>query len=228
DLFRHLTFYYPHFDPPRVITMTSYVDYLHRVVLSDSLLFISLDNFLGSDHKFYKGIPRYFSERLNASQIIPDVAAKYARYYVPRPKKRSFLSYMVYYGKRLYFEEKMLPKTSAADLMGYTDKEIKWAQSNEKHIWSFFVEEDLLYKTDPDLRKRFFNIGPFTKFGLTLDNDSPSQLGRYIGWQIVKQFADKHKDLSLQELLQLNNKTLFEESNYKPRSHKRLRKQQKK
>lgn len=215
-LFQHMKFYYPSFKTPRVITLTSDVDYRHSVVVTDSLVLIGLDNYLGEDHKFYRGIQRYFSKTFIPSQIVPDVARKYAKNHVPKPDKRSLLAYMVYYGKIKYFEKLMLPDRPESDIMSYTTDEMDWADENEREIWGYFVESDLLYKTSPDLRKRFFDLGPFTKFGLQLDNESPSQLGKFIGLRIVEQFIEKHKDVTLQELLQIENETIFNESNYKP------------
>lgn len=215
-LFQHLDYYFPDFDPPQVITTTSYVDFRNRVLLSDGTLIIALDNFLGADHKFYRGIQRYIAKNLKETQILPEVAYRYAKKFVPKPKTRSFLGYMVYYGKLLYFKEKMLPGVSEGGLIGYTDDELDWAKSNEKQIWGYMVENSLLYDTDPEWRKDYFDNGPFTKFGLNLDSESSPQLGRYIGWQIVKQYADKFPDVPLKDLLKTDHETLYDESNYKP------------
>src|SRR5690554_3930262 len=63
-LFQHIKYYFPKFEAPQVITTTSDVDYRNRVILTDSLLVIALDTYLGSDHKFYSGIDRYISKEM--------------------------------------------------------------------------------------------------------------------------------------------------------------------
>lgn len=217
DLFQHLKYYFPDFKTPRVITITANVDYRNSVILADNLLLISLDTYLGKDHYFYYGIERYFVKNFIKSQIAPDVVQNYAEKYIPRPTERELLDYMIYYGKIQYFKEKMLPENSKANIIGYTEEEMEWAGENEREIWGFFVEQRLLYETDPDLRRKFLDVGPFTRFGLQLDNESPAQLGQYLGWQIVKQYVDKNKDISLSDLIELDNETIFKESNYKPK-----------
>ena len=49
-----------------------------------------------------------------------------------------------------------------------------------------------------------------------IDNDSPGRVGRYIGWQIVKQYMDKHP-VSLKKLLITDAETIFKTSKYKPK-----------
>ncbi|MDR6302083.1 gliding motility lipoprotein GldB [Mesonia maritima] len=217
NLFQHLKFYFPEFKTPRVITITSEVDYTNKIVLADSLLLIALDNYLGEEHEFYTGIPAYIRADFREEQIVPDIAFKYAQQFVSENNSRSLLSKMIHYGKILYLSKKLLPSVSNEEIMSYTKEEWNWAQQNEEQVWRFFIENELLYDTNPGLDKRFINVAPFTKFGLQLDNQSPPQLGQYIGWQIVKQFADKNPEVSLQKLLQLDAETIFEESNYKPK-----------
>lgn len=216
-LFQHLKYYFPEFKTPRVLTITANVDYRNPVLLADDMLLISLDTYLGKDHEFYYGIQKYFVKNFVKSQIAPDVAREYAEKYIPRPSEREFIDYMVYYGKILFFKQQILPQNSKANIMGYTEEEMQWAEENEKEIWSFFVERNMLYQTDPDLRRRFFDVGPFSRFGLQLDNESPAQLGQYIGWKIVNQYMERNKNLSLSELIKLDNETIFKESKYKPK-----------
>jgi len=73
-----------------------------------------------------------------------------------------------------------------------------------------------LYDTDQKLIPRFINPAPFSKFYLEIDNESPGKVGSWIGWQIVRSFMENN-DVSLQQLLQMDNKELFEKSKYKPK-----------
>jgi uncharacterized protein YjaZ len=78
------------------------------------------------------------------------------------------------------------------------------------------VDEKLLYDSDPKLPGRFINPAPFSKFYLEIDNESPGQIGMWIGWQIVRSYM-KNNDVSLQQLLQTDAKEIFDNSKYKPK-----------
>lgn len=133
------------------------------------------------------------------------------------PRDRSLLGLMVYFGKDLYMKDLFLPDATDAAKIGYTQQEIDWAKVNEEEMWRYFVERNLLYNTDPKLYDRFIGPAPFSKFYLELDNESPGRLGRWLGWQIVRAYMENNKDVTLQELLQMDAKTIFENSKYKPK-----------
>lgn len=217
SLFQHLKYYFPQFQVPKLITVTSEVDYRNKVIVADSVVLVSLDTYLGEEHKFYIGLQEYLKKNFRKEQIVPDMATAYAEQFVPQPQGRTFLASMVYYGKLLYVKDRLIPDFSEAQRMGYTEKEMEWALTNEEQIWRYFIEHEVLYDTDSELQRRFINLAPFSKFRLQLDNESPPQLGQYMGWQIVRQFAEKNPDVSLAELLQTDAEELFKKSNYKPR-----------
>ncbi|MBC7651694.1 MAG: hypothetical protein H7101_08095, partial [Deinococcales bacterium] len=86
--------------------------------------------------------------------------------------------------------------------------------SNEKNIWAFFIENNLLYDTDPNKINIYVNDGPNTP---DINDNTPGFIGQFVGWQIVKKWMDKNDKASLQQLLQIPNKQLFDEAKYKPR-----------
>ncbi|HSP11611.1 MAG TPA: gliding motility lipoprotein GldB [Salegentibacter sp.] len=216
NLFQHLKYYFPSFKAPTVITITSEVDYKNKVLAADEFLFIALDTYLGKNHEFYLGIQHYLKKNFEREQILPDVAAEYAKKYIPQPETKTFLSHMLYYGKILYLKDILLPQTPDAAKIGYTEDEIVWARENEEQIWKYFVERQILFNSDTELYSRFLYPAPFSKFYLELDNESPAMLGQFIGWKIIKQYMDREK-VSLQEMLATDAETIFTKANYKPR-----------
>ncbi|MGB8703934.1 MAG: gliding motility lipoprotein GldB, partial [Gillisia sp.] len=181
SLFQHIKYYFPDFTPPTVITITSDVDYKHKVLLSNDYLFIALDTYLGKEHPFYIGIQQYLKKNFKKDQILPDVATEIAKKYVPEPKEKTFLSHMLYYGKILYLKDRWLPETPDYLKIGYTKEELDWAKSNEEQIWRYFVEKEVIFDSDTELYSRFLYPAPFSKFHLMLDNESPDRIGQYIG-----------------------------------------------
>jgi len=214
-LFKHIKYYYPEFENPEVVTYVSGVKHRSKITLQSNILLIAIDTYLGSDHKFYEGISKYISANLKKEQLVSDVADVYAKRYITSKKKRSYMEQMVSFGKELYLKDLFMPFKSEASRIGYSEEQLGWAKANEDEIWGYFVERDLLFSTDTSLSNRFIAQAPFSKFYLELDNESPGMLGRYLGWQIVKQFMEKN-DVSLRELATIDGQELFKKSKYKP------------
>ena len=215
-LFKHIKYYFSNFKTPNVVTANSDVDYRNKIFIADNMLVISLDNYLGSDHFFYEGIPSYVVENMKESQIISDVAAIYSQMYAPKIQSRTFLAQMIYYGRILYLKDLWLPNASDEVKIGYSQEKLKWIQENETEIWRNFVENEYLYSTNPKLVSRFIDPAPFSKFYLEIDNDSPGMVGRFIGWQIVKSYMDKN-NVGLDKLLTISEEEIFKKSKYKPK-----------
>ena len=216
-LFQHLQFYFAEFKIPRVITATSEVDYRNKVIVTDSITFIALDTYLGSEHEFYDGIQNYLKQNFKKSQIVVDFANAYAEKHIYNQPLKTLLDEMIYYGKQLYFKDKMIPFKTDAEKIGYTEEQLTWAAANETEIWRFFVENELLYSTDSKLPSRFINVAPFSKFYLEeIDAESPGRIGRYMGWQIVRAYM-KNNNVSLKDMLHKNAEEIFNNANFKPK-----------
>ncbi len=215
-LFQHLKYYDHTFTEPRVVTVTSNVDYRNKTIVTDTIVIIALDTYLGADHEFYADIPRYVTQNMNKSEIVSDLASNYASKYIFQSERKSLLDEMIYFGKQLYFKDAMVPFKTDAEKIGYTQEQLDWAIANEEEIWKYFIERELLYSSDSSLPGRFIVDAPFSKFYLELDNESPGRLGQYIGWQIVRSYM-KNNDVPLMDMLQMNSKEIFENAKFKPR-----------
>lgn len=217
SLFNHLSFYFPEFTPPRLITATNDVDYRFKIVVTDTIAIVALDNYLGANHEFYSNIPRYIRANFEEEQIVVDLAAKYAEKYIYQAQNKTFLDEMIYFGKQLYFKDVMVPFKTSAERIGYSLEELEWAQINESDIWRNFVENELLFSTDSKLPSRFINPAPFSKFYLEgIDKESPGRLGQYIGWQIVRAYMEQN-DVSLKKMLITSPEEIFNNTKYKPK-----------
>lgn len=215
-LFQHLRYFDKTFKLPRVITLTNDVAYRDKIIVNDSLVLIALDNYLGAEHTFYQNISMYISANMQKNQIVADVANGYAEKYIFQTNRKTLLEEMIYFGKLLYFKDVMIPFKTDAEKIGYTEAQIKWAEANESPIWSYFIEKELLYSTDPKLPSRFIADAPFSKFYLELDNESPGRLGQYLGWQIVKAYAaTSNKDVMT--ILQTEPEVIFNNAKFKPK-----------
>jgi len=192
-LFKHLKYYNKSFKTPRVIGFTDQVDYRNKVFVTDSIVLLGLDTYLGKAHQLYDGVYKYIAQNLEPSQIVPDLAFAYGQQKIYQPKRTNFLEEMIYYGKIYYFMDVMIPFKTDEEKIG-----------------------ELFYKRDAKLVARFINPAPFSRFNLELDRESPSRIGCYIGWQIVRSYM-KNNAVSLDELLNTTAKDIFNTAKFKPR-----------
>ncbi len=214
-LFKHIKYNFPQTKTPKVITVISEMDYTNKVIYTDSLLIISLELYLGKDHKFYQ-FPNYLKQNFEPKQMMPDVVSSFAQHKMAPLIDESLLSQMIYSGKELYLKDLLIPEYSDADKMGYTPEQIKWCEENESYMWRYFLEKEMLYSNDFKLGNRFINPAPFSKFYLEIDNESPGRVGAWMGWQMVRSFV-KNNDIPIEDLLKMNAKEIFEKSKYKPK-----------
>jgi gliding motility-associated lipoprotein GldB len=214
-LFQHLKYYDATFSEPRVVTLTNDVKYRDKVIVTDTIVLIPLDNYLGQDHKFYVNIPKYITQNMEPSQIVSNLASEYAKRYTFQSQKKTLLDDMIYFGKQLYFKDKMIPFKSNQEKIGYTELQLEFANVNEGQIWTNFIENEYLFSTDSSLPGRFIADAPFSKFYLELDRESPGRLGQYIGWQIVKAYMNNN-DVAFLDMMKKDAVEIFNNSNYKP------------
>lgn len=216
SFYQHLKYYSTEFRTPRIFTVINDVDYRNKTIVTDSIVLIAIDTYLGKEHEFYSNIQKYLKQNFEPSQVVSDLAADYAQKQIYQPVRKSLIDEMVYFGKILYYKDIMIPFKSDEEKIGYTSEQLAWALGNESSIWQYFVERELLFETNPKLASRFINPAPFTKFNLELDSESPGRLGQYIGWQIVRAYMENN-DTNFNEMLQINAVELFNKSKFKPR-----------
>ena len=217
SLYKHIKYYNPSLKKPRLITVYSDVDYRNKVIVTDSIVLIGIDNYLGSTHEFYVGFYSYIKKNMKKDQIVMDLADTYAARWINSPRRNTFLEELIYQGKKLYLKDLWIPSAEDYIKIGYTEDELQWAEANEFYIWQYFVENELLYSTEPKLLKRFINPGPFSRFNLELDSESPGSIGRYIGWKIIRSYV-KNNNTSLLQMLQMDAQSIFNKAKFKPKN----------
>ena len=119
---------------------------------------------------------------------------------------------MLSYGKICYLMDLVLPDEEAENKFRYNKKELKWCEENEKYIWQYIIDHELLYEKDYNKFNYFFNPGPYTKnFGV----ESPAHIGIWLGYKIIEDYVSS-TNLNINEILQEKNiqKLL---STYEPR-----------
>jgi len=224
DAFRHIKYYYPEKKLPKVYAYFS--GFQAQTSIGDGYFAIGLDLFLGADSRFYlspaltESFPRYISRRFTADNITPRVVEGMARedmFPENDERDKSLLSKMVYNGKIMYFMDQIMPDVPDSTKIGFTDKQIKWCEDYKANIWGYFLEENLLYETDYQKIQKYLSEAPFTP-GLGEENESAPKLAIWTGWQIVKQYMEKHPEVTLQQLMtNPDAQKILNEASYRPK-----------
>lgn len=216
-LFGYWKAYYPSAPVPVIYTYISGLDYSRPVILTDSLIIISLDMYLGRDFDGYRemGIPKYKRAHFQPGYIAVDVVNEIALSEQPvvRPGGK-LIDRMIFHGKQLYFKDALLPDIHDTTKIKYTGDQLQWIEANEKMIWSFIIENELLFTGNYSRFKKLLSDGPFTsEFG----RSSAPRIAQWIGWQIVRDYMEANPSVSLKQLMQTtDSQSILDKSGYKP------------
>ena len=127
--FSNLKYYYPDFTPPKIQTIITGLE--SDLFVSDSLILIGLDYYLGAQGKYKPNMYDYMLRRYEKNFIVPSVMLLYGideRYNKTDLNDRTVLSDMITYGKAYHFAKHMLPCVRDSIFIGYTRQEIEWSK----------------------------------------------------------------------------------------------------
>ncbi|WP_199736673.1 gliding motility lipoprotein GldB [Fibrisoma montanum] len=207
---------FPDFRPPRVVTVMS--GFLGTdLLVSDSLVVIALDYFAGPNAKYRPqgpNFPQYILRRYQKDYIVPAIVfALSDKYNATNPADQTLLADMVYYGKGYVFTKTMLPEVDNSFIIGYTEQQLVETYNAQDLVWAHFIDNQLLYQTNPAVKQRYLNERPFTA---EIGPKAPGAIARWVGWRIVSRYFDESSNVSIQELMaNADARQIFQQSGYK-------------
>jgi gliding motility-associated lipoprotein GldB len=216
--FRRIKYYYPEYKVPKIETVISGLS--KDMWVSDSLIIIGLDFYLGNGAKYRPlDIPEYLLNRYQKHNLVPNtflfISGQFSR---TDRKDNTLLADMIFYGKAFQFAKQMLPCVPDSVFLGYSPREMKDIFASQEIIWANFIENNALYTTDQLMIDRFISERPKT---FEIGENCPGRIGRWIGWEIVKDFIVKNPDVSFPGLMKISNaQDLFTKSRFKPHNQK--------
>jgi hypothetical protein len=215
EAFTNIKYYYPEFQPPRVETAITGIE--TDMVVSDTLIVIGLDYYLGKDGAYRPQLYQYLLTRYEPEDIVPSCLLIYGisdRFNKTTLEDRTVLADMIAYGKSFYFAKHMLPCIPDSTLIWYSREEIEGARKFEHLIWARLIEDQVLYSTSHIVNQRFLGERPKT---LEVGEECPGRIAQWVGWQIVKKYMETHPDVTLPQMMEMADaQKLFNESRYKP------------
>ena len=181
--------------------------------------FVGLDNFLGAGYPGYEGIPAYQRDLLRQSQLpVAYAHALLATLSLENFNDPTLVAQMVYQGKIALATEALTGYSiETSEVLGYRPEEWSFLETSESNIWEVMVREKMLFSTDMMVRQRLAEPAPFSKLGTAMDGDIPGRVARYIGYKLVKSYAENHRELSLKEIIKIRDAQKFlRDAQYKP------------
>ena len=213
--FKHFHYYFPEKMIPDVYTYIS--GFNESIIVGDGIIGVSLDKYLGVHCPFYQylGWPQFKISQMYPHKIVPDVFYSIAlSEFTFNDSIDNLLSNMIYQGKLIYFTEAMNPQLPDTVLMGYSAKKLKWCEQNENLMWSYLVNKKLIYTIERLDIKKFIGDAPFTN---VFTENSPGRTGIWIGWQIVRSFMNNNSEVTLDQLMKLDDpQYILNQSKYYP------------
>lgn len=213
--FTNLKYYYPDFNPPKIQTIISGLD--TDLLVTDSLIIVSLDFYLGPGAKYRPKMYEYLLRQYEKENIVPSCMLIYGirdEFNRTDMNDKTVLADMIAYGKSYYFAKHMLPCVPDSIFTWYTAEEIKGARKNQDLIWARLIEDQVLYATSHMVKQKYLGERPQT---LEVGEKCPGRIAQWVGWQIVTKYAETHPDATLPDIMKLSNADkLFKESKYKP------------
>ncbi len=180
------------------------------------ILGIGLDNYLGGDIRYYQqlAIPIYLRQKMDPEYLAVDAVRAWIMSETPQtPEMKTLLDNMITEGKILYLLHESMPKTEKHKIFRYKKEQLEWCLENEKPMWEFLLENELLYSTDRLLISRFTKDAPFIReFG----QESPGRAGSWLGFKIVQSYM-KRTGTEASDLINTKDAiAIFSESRYRP------------
>lgn len=218
DAFRHYRYYFPDNPLPKVVTVMS--GYLYSIIYYDSTLALCLEMYLGKNNGLYKFLtpapPQYKLIHFTRDYLLVDgIYGWLESTYKPNEMRSDMLGQIIHEGKIMYLLDALLPDASDTLKIKYSSKQLKWCYGNEFNMWAYLIQNKLLYtNSQPEIAK-FTDEGPFTEaFNHAY---CPARVGYWFGWQIVRSYMKKNKNVSIPALLaERDVDKLLQQSGYKP------------
>ncbi len=218
DAWRHYIHYFSEAEVPELFTFIS--GFRNSIIIGESVLGIGLDRYLGSDSKYYPmmGLYNYQVMKMIPEKIVSDCMYAWAFSSWPineNPVKEiTLLENMIHEGKLLYFTKCMIPHESDSLLFGFTSDQLQFCQQNEDLMWEYLLEHDMLFTTVPITIKKFVGEAPFTGY---FSNESPGRAAVWLAFRIVESFMARNNDVSLGELMSMDDyQAILEGARYSP------------
>jgi hypothetical protein len=205
---------FPSVKQPKVYMHVS--GFNQNVVVTDDILSISADKYLGADYPLYQDFfYDYQRQLMTPDRIVPDYLLGFMMANFPfRGNENVLLDQILYEGKLRYILSQLLPDRQAWEYAGYNKEQYEWCAQHESLIWKTILEKHHLFDANYLTTTQYMKEAPHTG---TLPVESPGRVGIWLGFRIISSYMKQKPGVSWQELMENTNyQELLKQSKYKP------------
>ena len=198
---------------PKITVLTS--GFFNDVVVNGENIVIGLDYFLPTTNKYKpRDLPSYILNRYSPENINATSLSTYlSQFNLVNESDLTLINEMISFGKLYYVVSKLLPCTEERIVLGYSNEEYNLIQNNEAFIYSYFLQNEILFEESNIIKQKYLSERPST---FEISQSVPGRVGRWLGWKIVSSFMSS-STYTLEELLKEDDyKNIFYNSNYNP------------
>jgi len=218
--FKRFHYFFPTYTlPKQLIYFIGPLETYGNVVTKDGLA-IGLQLYMGAASSWYYSeqintiYPTYISRHFAPEYIVVNSVQNILNDYEPLViNGKQLIEQMIEIGKRQYILSQCLPNASDTLLLGYTSNQLKAIEESQGDIWTFVSSQNRLFSVDPSLTTAILTEAPYNDY---FGEDIPGNVGKYIGYGIVKSWMKQQKGKSkndLNLLLKTPAKSIFDQTN---------------
>ena len=186
------------------------------LIVTDTILAFSLDKYLGKNEEFYymMEIPNYQRQTMDRKYLASDCIRAWVLAEFPfNDSIDNVLANILYEGKVMYAVQQLLPQTPDSLIFGFTPDQMRWCRNNTAQMWTFLVENRLLFSTEYLTISKLINPAPFCAL---FTRESPGRAVIWLGYRIIASYMKQNK-VTLENLLLDNDyQQILAKTKFKP------------
>lgn len=200
---------------PHFYTLIS--GYNQSVITDDTILGVSLDKYLGPDCEYYENlqIPKYQRALMGKDYVSTDAMRGWCySEFSYNDSAENVLTNILYEGKMIYLMKELFPDKNDTIIFGFSKKHMDWCKTNMEQMWTYLVENKLVFSTDYMTINKLVNPSPFTAL---FNSESPGRAVVWLGYKIIDAYM-KNNDVSVADLMaDTNYQQILEKSKFEPK-----------
>jgi hypothetical protein len=205
---------FPRIKRPKIYMHVS--GFNQNVIVTDALLSLSADKYLGSDYPLYQDFfYDYQRQLMSPDRIVPDYLLGFMMANLPfKGDEDVLLDRILYEGKLRYILSRLLPDRQVWEYIGYTKEQYLWCVDHQSQIWKTILENHHLFTANHLITNQYLKEAPHTT---GLPDESPGRVGVWLGYQLIVAYMKQKPKLSLSELMHVTDyQAILKQSKYKP------------